>query len=402
MKYNLVIEGFGKIKEAKIQILPLTLITGDNNSGKSYLLNLIWALHSVDSDSVLLRDLSRIKSERYKILKTKLIDYFIAVHGKQEEDITISVVELIDVLNDILLQRKNVFVTNIFNDSNVKIDTLRLELLENQEVIIKKHYNEEGKIWFSYFETCSMTIDVNTWQYDYMADFLLKRLILYLLNNQNKGSVFLPASRIGFMLAKDVINKVSRQEAFGVIDSFRRTDSKYEVFTKSIIEFLNIFDELVIDSKIDYEGLVDWIENNIIYGSISYEGAVRREVRYLPYGEKEAIPLRRMPAAISGLSALILALKYHKGFDEIFYEEPEICCGLQLQLEIAKLFVRIVNEGIRIVATTHSSTIIQYISNMCELANNYDSNKSGIVYFYKVAIYQVRNNGKFSIVESIV
>ncbi len=38
MKRKLIIEDFGKIKKAEIDISPLTLFVGDNNSGKSYLL----------------------------------------------------------------------------------------------------------------------------------------------------------------------------------------------------------------------------------------------------------------------------------------------------------------------------------------------------------------------------
>lgn len=42
MKRKLIIEDFGKIKQAEIEISPLTLFVGDNNSGKSYLLSLIF------------------------------------------------------------------------------------------------------------------------------------------------------------------------------------------------------------------------------------------------------------------------------------------------------------------------------------------------------------------------
>ncbi len=44
MAYKLIVENFGKINKAEIEICPLTLFVGDNNSGKSYLLSLIWAL----------------------------------------------------------------------------------------------------------------------------------------------------------------------------------------------------------------------------------------------------------------------------------------------------------------------------------------------------------------------
>lgn len=41
MQRRFIIEKFGKIERAEIQVSPLTLFVGDNNSGKSYLLSLL-------------------------------------------------------------------------------------------------------------------------------------------------------------------------------------------------------------------------------------------------------------------------------------------------------------------------------------------------------------------------
>ncbi|WP_148294396.1 AAA family ATPase [Azospirillum sp. B506] len=42
--WTLHIEELGKLSEAEIQLAPLTIIVGKNNSGKSYLSSLLWAL----------------------------------------------------------------------------------------------------------------------------------------------------------------------------------------------------------------------------------------------------------------------------------------------------------------------------------------------------------------------
>lgn len=66
MKYNLIIEDFGKIKSARIQMNPLTLFVGDNNAGKSYLLSLIWGLYSADDMSILFRNVEKLEIKEYK------------------------------------------------------------------------------------------------------------------------------------------------------------------------------------------------------------------------------------------------------------------------------------------------------------------------------------------------
>ena len=48
MKYPILsIENFGKIEKAEIELAPLTFFVGDNNSGKSYLLSLIWGILNI-------------------------------------------------------------------------------------------------------------------------------------------------------------------------------------------------------------------------------------------------------------------------------------------------------------------------------------------------------------------
>lgn len=410
MKYKLIVKGFGKIRKAEIQVSPLTLFVGDNNSGKSYLLSLIWALHSADSNSAFLQDLSRIESKKYNALKKRLMDYFIAAYENQEKDLILPASELVGVLNDIFMQKKETFVAEIFNDLNVKIDVLQIELLEDMELTIKKVHDEEGKILFSYFNGYRIIVKSDAWQYDYMADFLIRRLMVCILNDKDKNSIFLPAARTGFMLAKDVINKAGRQETFGVISGSIREDNKYEAFTKPIIEFLNTLEELNLDYETDYRDLVDWIESDMVHGSVKYEETLRREVQYLPKGKKETISLRTASAVVSELSPLVLILKYHPDFYEICYEEPEMCLHPQLQLEMGKLLIRMINEGKGIVATTHSDIIIQHINNMCkifdmgisqELIEKYGLTKKDIISAKDVAIYQLKDDDTFSSVERI-
>ena len=47
MEYRKIyIENFGKIRSAEIELAPMLLFVGDNNSGKSYLTSLIWGLQN--------------------------------------------------------------------------------------------------------------------------------------------------------------------------------------------------------------------------------------------------------------------------------------------------------------------------------------------------------------------
>ena len=45
-RWTLHVENFARIKEADIEISPLMCFIGDNNSGKSYMMSLLWGLLS--------------------------------------------------------------------------------------------------------------------------------------------------------------------------------------------------------------------------------------------------------------------------------------------------------------------------------------------------------------------
>ena len=73
MSYSkLIIKNFGKIKDAEIELSNFILFIGDNNSGKSYLMTLIYGLmkYSKDIVDIMLQDKEFIYSlEEYKKIK---------------------------------------------------------------------------------------------------------------------------------------------------------------------------------------------------------------------------------------------------------------------------------------------------------------------------------------------
>lgn len=61
--WKLCIEDYGKIKSAEIEMAPLTLFVGDNNSGKSYLMSLLWGIENLGVETILGAELE--KTEEY-------------------------------------------------------------------------------------------------------------------------------------------------------------------------------------------------------------------------------------------------------------------------------------------------------------------------------------------------
>ena len=79
--WKLSVEGFGKIKKAEIELAPMTLFVGDNNSGKSYLLSLAWAMHQLSDELFQLQAVREMQSRELDYMKTIFLEAF-----RQAED----------------------------------------------------------------------------------------------------------------------------------------------------------------------------------------------------------------------------------------------------------------------------------------------------------------------------
>ena len=242
------------------------------------------------------------------------------------------------------------------------------------------------------------------------ADFFIQRIVLWVLSKSNEKTVYLPAARTGFMLAKDVINRVGRQETFDVMGQKIGNQVSLQAFTKPIIGFLNTIEELSFDVGEKYEEIVEYIEKDIIHGEVKYSNIGKREIRYVPEGMSKSISLRTTSAVVTELVPLVLVMKHGTRIRAICYEEPEMCLHPKLQLKTARAIIKMVNSGMNVYATTHSDIILQHINNMCKvydtkipkkIMEEYTLQENDVLPASKVAIYQLNDEGAYSTVQEI-
>ena len=116
VSWKLIVEEFGKIKSAEIEIAPLTLFVGDNNSGKSYLLSLIWGIKNFVVEDFL--DYSDIYDSELMNWMTEIITTTLTA-GKCEFSLK-SVENVFEqFLNQKLVTGKDEFVKKIFNSKQI-------------------------------------------------------------------------------------------------------------------------------------------------------------------------------------------------------------------------------------------------------------------------------------------
>ena len=207
---------------------------------------------------------------------------------------------------------------------------------------------------------------------------LLRNIYSYILKTDSMGindnsCIYLPAARTGFMLTKDIINKVGRQNTFNI-------STEKEIITP-FIRPINQFLDVMTDLTVEYTGNKELlqlsydIEKKLAAGTVEISNMPNKEVQYVPDGCESGIPLRLTSAVVTELSPLILILKHKREIDGLCYEEPEMCLHPQLQHKMGKVIGRIVNSGIEMIVTTHSDIILQHINNMIKLSDRKDKDE---------------------------
>ncbi len=182
--------------------------------------------------------------------------------------------------------------------------------------------------------------------------------------------VYLPAARTGFMLTKDIVNKVGRNTAFNLVAEQREVTP----FIRPINQFLDVMNDLTFDGKgnTKFENITAYLESSMAEGTIEVSMMPNRDVLYVPTNLESGMPLRVVSAVVTELSPLILILKHKKNLKTLFYEEPEMCLHPQLQHKMARVICQLINAGLKMVITTHSDIVLQHINNMIRLSERGD------------------------------
>ena len=285
--WKLVVEDFGKIKSAEIEVSPLTLFVGDNNSGKSYLLSLIWGIRNLGAEIFL---------NNSELGETELIDWItekITTAMKTGKcKFSLGNVESLlgEVLNAELKSKKEDFIKKIFNSDKVSIGKLYvqfenlnsidmelyfdesafLKLIVNKQVILSVHKTVlDGKIYL---------------ERRFVQYAILQSIYAYILKMDNTGigsnsCIYLPAARTGFMLTKDIINKVGRQNTFN-IPSEKETITP---FIRPINQFLDVMTDLTTEytENREFLKLSHDIEKELASGTVEISNMPNKEVQYV-------------------------------------------------------------------------------------------------------------------------
>ena len=380
MEIYINVKNFGKIKSARVNIDNFTVFVGNNNSGKTQLMELIYAIIKKSSTM----------SPEVKVSRDDKIDV-VHIDHKVIEDLN-------EWLNRYLRDNINKIIEETFN-SNIPIEEVFMEfksidrtydiyfltdrtieyLLTNQMIeqeileemisnkekyygsfVLKKEDNGDvkGDISSRYSQGIPLEVAERIELGGVLADIIGGK------KSNSYNVLFLPASRMGLMLLYKYYfesNKKEQEEFVYEMDE----DSKG--LTKPVADFLLFLLRHIYTPRRAKENneLLEFIFTNLIDGRIKEQGET---TTYTPRGNEKEIPIFVASSMVNEVVPIIKALTDIRKVDFIFYDEVETSMHPLKQIEMVKLLNRLNNKGIRLLVSTHSDTMATKINNLLLLS----------------------------------
>ncbi|MDK2965942.1 AAA family ATPase [Lacrimispora sp.] len=381
--WTLHIENYSKIKSADVEISPLMCFVGDNNSGKSYLMSLLWGILTLGKDMF---PKSTSESKAYK-----LCENWLNANLNKNLKITHEAIQIyVDWFNELLLNNKKTLLKRLFN---FEVDAEKIEIINYKRTgDISLQWEPEGtrySVTRSYIKfpmqesyTKEELLKMNAYIcWNLLMHEIASPLYTPFVRGRRTGEpIYLPASRTGFMLTYSQLLEKSIHNSFSAVSDDNENRS---MLTLPYVDFLQLIIKFEPNEKSKHSDIISFIENEMTKGAINVKKDFVPVIKYKPAGSNKELPLFVASSVVSEVSPILLTLKSNINFNAVIIEEPEAHLHPELQQKMARVIIQLMNSGIPVWITTHSETILQHINNMIKLKKNKNVAELCQTYSYK-------------------
>ncbi len=385
---HLMVRNFGPVARADIDLKPLTVFIGPNNSGKSYIAQLIYVLSRATTaqsgrlfpfnSSISFRDYLRAEFDKagesapFSDLTQK--DQF---RLKEELDFLVTRVEQSLLAN----------LTEYFGvDDVAKLRRAGSSSESFEASVVSPSLNDSGFVRISAEDQVG-TIRVNrpalesmripVWKHtdvlpkELRMDFAAEQLwaqFAFAYGFREASEYYLPPARSGILTTWPLVTSMA-------IGAVRRRLGPEPIQLAALSGVVGDFLQHLLTNfmaegsrsqsrESGMERVLDVLEGDILQGSVSIKTAPSESGLLQYEGATIVIPVQSASSMVAELAPLDLWVRQIvRPGDLLIIDEPEAHLHPQNQRHMARVLVRLVRAGVRVVCPTHSSLIVHQLSN---------------------------------------
>ena len=398
---ELEVADFGPIAEAAVELRPLTVFIGPSNTGKSWLAMLIYALHRFMGGALgsgsrrlflprrmffkpmqflngqavhgaigdLVKELYRGDApvcEEIVLSKVLAQEMRVALEG-QADDLKEEVRRCLGVVDTSELARRGAGngATVVARQGGIELLALRLSgaqatleagIPDNVRIRKDDVRDDLSHLLSTVYGTSQQDDESLDASHRDALRVLAGRVLPRLFDPLGCQAFYLPAGRTGAVEAY--------REIFGGM-----AESGPTSLPGVLTDFLRRLIELLPTHNGDggFDDVAGRIETEMLGGGIRVSSSPivgLPQFGYRPDGWKEELSLVNSSSAVSELAPVVLFLRHVvKPGDVLIVEEPEAHLHPAAQVELTRLLARTVQDGLRVIITTHSEWILEALAN---------------------------------------
>lgn len=406
--WTLHIEHLGKLREADLRIHPLMLLVGENNTGKTYLTTVLYAL--MTKFSRLFGGASRTSPAYHDCADwvRGWIDRGTPTYTFTSSDSD----RFLRLLNEILAESSLELLAHAFNHefkqkARIEIRDFEpykpVELVFDRDVVSDDGEHSAVSVVFANAHATFVDVDLRDAQVNHeLVEFIALRHI----DLGGAVTVYLPASRTGIVqLYREIIQRSHDGRRIRP-----RLPPTANQLTTPVLDFVELLLALDVKNEARFRDEALLLEQACLGGQVVGAPAPVVQFFYQPQGG-DPLPMALSSAVVTELVPLVLTLRHELYLGFLILEEPEAHLHPKLQRVLARVIARLVRKGLRVCITTHSENLCQQINNYIKLgalpnpgasaeALGYDS--TDYLESKEVVGYEFVNRGDHAVVEQLV
>ncbi|QEP42736.1 ATP-binding protein [Ectothiorhodospiraceae bacterium BW-2] len=374
-RWTLQFESLGRIDRGEITLAPMMIFTGQNNTGKSYVMALLWGVIALG------REL--FPEDVPENTAYQRCDEWLSEKIGQGVPIDEAIANMfIAWFSESLNQHRGKLTDALFGEGQVPLKSLRIKDYQ-RTVPLKLRWDEGQRDSTSRFSAGKdyVRFPLNEKKIGKAARYRMIRYLTWKLVMDDlsaplfpptqpfgaapRGEIlYLPAARTGFMLMRKTLATATMgiaslpgaEHAMPLILPVRR--------------FLQRLFGLSFHEKGTHSDVADRIEQEIVMGTIRPDGAPLPDYQYSPVNQTDLnLPIWLTSSMVTELAPLLIFLRSREDFRTLLIEEPEAHLHPEAQIVLAKALIQLVNAGLPVWLTTHGDNFLQQLSNQVKASS---------------------------------